>query len=450
MHQQLVRVLISAAVLAALAPPADAATICVELTGAGGCQTTITAAIAAAAAGDQIVITPGTYREAVAIPAGLTGLRLSGTRANAVILDAAGFVVAGISVGSPDVTIERLTVRNADSHGIEIGAGIRGTVIQRTSVRGVGGACIRVNDGGGAAVVAKNHLVGCRSDAIDASPTVGAVDDLNVRGNEILRSRGGVSITGNNARVEANTLAVVRGQAVRITGNLAVVLKNSVDVASGGIRVEGQNPLVVTNSLSAIGDEGGFFVKCTNCSGGGVYRNQVSNGAGAAIAFEIYTDTPGFTVERNRASGFLEHGFWIAGEQMRVARNEAADGGTNSATDCFSIAGSGHTIQGNLATGCFGAGFVITDNGHAVSENRAIDNYGEGFYVYSAATVALSNNQALGNTGQGFNVESSTTAITLTGNVATGNRAPFCDDSTAAIDGGGNSFSFPGPACLVS
>src|SRR5713226_3895318 len=52
---------IGAALLAGMCQSADAATLCVNPSGSGGCYTTIGAAVAAATAGDTIQVAPGKY-----------------------------------------------------------------------------------------------------------------------------------------------------------------------------------------------------------------------------------------------------------------------------------------------------------------------------------------------------------------------------------------------------
>ena len=57
----------AAALLISAAPGLMAATFCVNPGGTGGCSSTISAAIAAASAGDTIRVASGTYKEDVVI-----------------------------------------------------------------------------------------------------------------------------------------------------------------------------------------------------------------------------------------------------------------------------------------------------------------------------------------------------------------------------------------------
>jgi hypothetical protein len=63
MHHQPRQLTLVAASLLAISPSALAATWCVNPNGTAGCKTTISAAVAAASAGDTIYVAHGTYKE---------------------------------------------------------------------------------------------------------------------------------------------------------------------------------------------------------------------------------------------------------------------------------------------------------------------------------------------------------------------------------------------------
>src|ERR1700679_3346092 len=69
---------------------ASAATLCVNPGGTAGCKATISAAVAAAAAGDTIQVWPGTYREEVVIPKALPIVSLDPTARVKPTINAAG------------------------------------------------------------------------------------------------------------------------------------------------------------------------------------------------------------------------------------------------------------------------------------------------------------------------------------------------------------------------
>ncbi|MGD0135614.1 MAG: NosD domain-containing protein [Bryobacteraceae bacterium] len=103
--------------------PAAAATLCVNPTGASGCQTTIGAAVAAASAGDTIQVAAGTYKEDVDVS---KTLALIGAGSATTIIDATG-LANGINVdgsaaapmsGVSGVVVSGFTVENANFQGI--------------------------------------------------------------------------------------------------------------------------------------------------------------------------------------------------------------------------------------------------------------------------------------------------------------------------------------------
>jgi hypothetical protein len=105
--------------------PALAATVCVNPTGASGCQTTIGAAVAAASSGDTIQVAAGTYKELVTINKTLS---LIGAGSASTIIDATG-LANGINVdgsaaapksGVSGVVVSGFTVENANFQGVII------------------------------------------------------------------------------------------------------------------------------------------------------------------------------------------------------------------------------------------------------------------------------------------------------------------------------------------
>ncbi len=102
-----------------LAQALNAATLCVN-PHHSGCYSTIQAAVNHASAGDVIKVAPGTYKEYVTIGIAISIL---GADTESTIVDAAGlahgFFVDGFDhAGLKNVTIEGLTVENADFEGI--------------------------------------------------------------------------------------------------------------------------------------------------------------------------------------------------------------------------------------------------------------------------------------------------------------------------------------------
>ena len=100
----------------------QAATVCVDPSGRGGCYATIGAAIAAASPNDVVRVSNGTYHEDVVIG---KPLALLGQRAENTIIDATG-LLNGVNVdgfnhaGLAHVIVDGFTVRNANAQGIVV------------------------------------------------------------------------------------------------------------------------------------------------------------------------------------------------------------------------------------------------------------------------------------------------------------------------------------------
>lgn len=77
---------------------------------------TVQAAVDAAQTGDTVLVSPGTYNEAVTVTT--AGIRLQGTDRNAVVFDGAGLKGNGITVTAADVTVANLTVQNFNQNGV--------------------------------------------------------------------------------------------------------------------------------------------------------------------------------------------------------------------------------------------------------------------------------------------------------------------------------------------
>ncbi|HUA19811.1 MAG TPA: right-handed parallel beta-helix repeat-containing protein [Bryobacteraceae bacterium] len=105
--------------LALAGQSAMAATLCVNPTGASGCQTTIGAAVSAAAQGDVVQVAAGTYKEDVNIT---KTIALIGAGSATTIIDATGLangiVIDGTAGGVLGGVVSGFTVENANLQGI--------------------------------------------------------------------------------------------------------------------------------------------------------------------------------------------------------------------------------------------------------------------------------------------------------------------------------------------
>jgi nitrous oxidase accessory protein NosD len=138
MNQRAIPLTLISASLLTLTQVASAATGCVNPGGTSGCTATISAAIAAAAAGDTIHVAPGIYREGVIITKSVS---LVGSGHRKTIINAHGqpngvFIngtAASPNAGVSDVTITGFTIKNANFEGI-LAASASGVTITHNHV----------------------------------------------------------------------------------------------------------------------------------------------------------------------------------------------------------------------------------------------------------------------------------------------------------------------------
>ena len=138
MKSQACRFAMLSGALMALPQLASAAMWCVNPGGTAGCKATISAAVAAAAAGDTIQVAPGTYKEGVIIT---KWLAVYGAGDKDTIIDATGqpngIFINGMATspnpGVNDVTLSGFTIKNANFEGI-LAASATGVTIAHNHV----------------------------------------------------------------------------------------------------------------------------------------------------------------------------------------------------------------------------------------------------------------------------------------------------------------------------
>jgi parallel beta-helix repeat protein len=124
-HGHSVRYLIGLGLLSLCAASSLAATLCVNPAGKNGCSSSISAAVAAASAGDTIQVAEGTYKEQVVITKSLSLVALEKGES---IIDAKGWpngifingMAAAPNAGVSGVLVSGFKIRNANFEGILI------------------------------------------------------------------------------------------------------------------------------------------------------------------------------------------------------------------------------------------------------------------------------------------------------------------------------------------
>ena len=259
--------------LAALAPfsfarTTDAATRCVQPGGGSGCTSTISAAVAASAPGDIIVVHHGTYHEEVTVtkPLSIVGDRRETTTVDAAGFDN-GFNVDGLdNPGLADITITGFTIENANTEGVLVSNASRVRIAENRVV----GNDKALANGACAVFVPPDNPQGEGFDCGEAIHLTG-VDHSIVAANLVERNSGGVLISDDSGPTHDNAIS---GNTVRDNAfDCGITLASHNPVAPNGVyhnTVAGND--VLRNGLKGEGAGVGLF---TPAPGTATYGNVV-------------------------------------------------------------------------------------------------------------------------------------------------------------------------------
>lgn len=460
------------------------ATLCVDPSDAS-CSATIQAAVDAAVAADTIEIAKGLYFESVLIPAGKDGLVLTGGGT----VDPHGIPAepnepdpAAIRVESNAVRIDGLLVQNGRGNGIEAVA--NGLILNKVVVRGPENNCVHVQ--GNDLVVSASVVRGCGNNNLDIEGDRAQVlktkvsqcdsdciqidgNDAVLEGNVVTGAEDGtsVSVNGDGLKLRKNRISNGDNDGLRLSGDNAVIESNKfTGIDENAIDLVGDNPTIRKNSVSTV-TERAIDIYCQPCTGGLVVKNKVVNASGDADCFEIYVEgddpnepssppTNPFVVEGNSATRCADAGYVLVGNGITLRKNSAKDCGGDESEEGFDIGGTGHILEENRSTGNFSSGFTIEGTGHTLTGNKAAGNLGDGFQIDGLSGFGghtLTENKSTDNLGQGFAVKvfdpnDPPGSSTLTSNSASGNRTDFCADAGANPTLTDNAFASTANDCL--
>ena len=268
--------------------------LCVSPSGASGCKTTISAAVAAAAAGDSILINAGTYNEQVTITMPLSIGALPNTHA---VINAAGknngIFINGIAAtpnaGIANVVVTGLEVENANYEGILVANASNVSLVDN-----------HVHDNNKALTSTACPGIAAyeTSEAMDCGEGIHfmAVDHSNITRNLVENNSGGILITDETGPTWSNT---VSGNIVRDNGYACGITMASHPAANASGPITALNYGISHNVIS------------NNQS----YHNGLAiPGAGAGVG--IFAPGPGSTNTANVVIGNDLHDNGLPGVTM--------------------------------------------------------------------------------------------------------------------------------------
>ena len=392
----------------------------------------VQAAINAAAPGDVLTLTKGTYLGVLTIPAGKNGLVLKG-KGPAVIDARPGGVASGpaLTISSANVTIQGLTLRHAQAgtSGEGILAGSRTTLAKGLRL-------------------IKLSILNCEGPGITVTG-----DDLLVSGCTLQGNGAGIVVIGDRAQLEKTKVLDTDTYGIQVAGEDAVVTGCTVTTTGstgGGVVVTGSRASV---SKTTVENAGGVGLTVTG-AGFSVSKNKVLDGRLAGLSVNQTDADPaslvdGNTVDTCDGAGIVATS--VGG--LTLSKNKVQHCG-RSGSAAFILATDGTLVDKNTAQDNAHSGFRVAGNMNLLTGNTSRRNLVDGFTILSGSVNTLDGNKALDNAGEGFQnddgVDPPVVNTALRNAKAKGNRrdvavfTAFAVFDKVSFETGGNNPSNPG------
>lgn len=382
---------------------------------------TIQGAVDAAAPGDVVIVSSGTYVENVVITT--EGITLAGKK---VTIDGE-FAGPCVRIEADDVTLDGLTLRNGgdiltntDSlsvigdgltlrdctllSGAGIGVRVDGgdVTIEKTEIAGMKGAAVRIfsTEDASSSRIEKVDIVGC------GRGIVGIGGAYRVFNTTIERVNGiGIEVetSANNVatQIRSNRLTGIGGDGISVTadkGGFTELLFNHLEVVDGvGILVEafdGDVDVVKSRITSTRGD--GIHVSSNDQFF--IADNRVDAAVGDAIVADA-AGSEGGLLEGNRVADSGGRGYVTSGFGIVLRSNRAQDTvGAGILHD-----GLGATVTGNKIDRAGRQGLRFTGNGGLIENNKIKGSALDGI-LFSGSTNQVVGNKVTDNGGDGIDL----------------------------------------------
>lgn len=311
----------------------------------------ITLAVAAAAAGDTILVKAGTYEENVTIGAGLVGLKIQGL--GQVIVDArpngATGSGPGFDVQADNVTLQNLMIRHAKGVSANgVSATANGLVLNAVRVEHA--------DSQGIAIVGNDAFL-TKCEVVDSSGGISIIGN----GAEISKalvhrdSAAGIDINGNDATITKSAIRAIEGTGISIDGDGVTLTTNEVRRCADGVLVDGNAFAITKNVVDACS---GIGLTVANATSGSIEKNTITDIRSSCLVVEATVSNA--TIAKNdirRTTSSTAVAVWIRGDANSITntlvRQSAGDGilieGDNNTL--FKVTSSEHGEDGIQFTG---------------------------------------------------------------------------------------------------
>ena len=338
--------------LSIFAAPVYSATLCVNPHGGSSCYQTISAAVAAATAGDTIQVSPGKYREAVVIgkSVSLIGQDRESTTIDATGLPAGVFIDGIDNAGLSTVVISGFTIENANFEGILIA--------------NASDVVVRGNE-----VTRNNRALVVTAPGQSSCPNIPAFET-----NEGLDCGEGVHLTGVDHSVIADNVIVNNAGGILISDDTGATHENLI---TGNVVKQNRFDCGVTLASHAAsnGAPQSFGVFHNTISDNDSEENGLANGGGAGVG--IFAGGPGNKAYANVITNNRLIGNGLPGVTMHIHADSAtlpADLSDNIIVGNFIARNHADTedaaTSGPTGINVFGAGAVT---GTVISQNTIRD-----------------------------------------------------------------------------